>query len=243
MTHDGSKYSSNVTRAYEEEEANHHNIFAWDSNAALLLLFSAARRAARLAAPDPLSARLLSHTLYATRATAPTPTATYTRLIQPCSFANSSASASAIVEPSRVLFFFRRELDVLARFSAVFEEEDRVDEAAPSASPAASAPSKHHAETSDEDSDTTSYPAATHICVPRSSARPSSPIQSESFAQIVSLARHGTTRPSASSAKCSSAHARKTESQTRAHTGVFAATPARGSHTEHSSDVQACAGE
>ena len=136
MTHDGSKYSSNVTRAYEEEEANHHNIFAWDSNAALLLLFSAARRAARLAAPDPLSARLLSHTLYATRATAPTPTATYTRLIQPCSFANSSASASAIVEPSRVLFFFRRALDVLARFSAVFEEEDRVDEAAPSASPA-----------------------------------------------------------------------------------------------------------
>ena len=60
----------------------HHNIFACDSNAALLLLFSAATRAARLAAPDPLSARLLSNTLYATRAAAPTAMATYTRLIQ-----------------------------------------------------------------------------------------------------------------------------------------------------------------
>jgi hypothetical protein len=56
---------------------------------------------------------------------------------------------------------------------------------------------------------------------------------------MVSLARQGTTRPEESSAKCSSAHARKTASQTPAHTGVFDVTPARGSHTEHSSDVQA----
>ena len=134
--------------------------------------------------------------------------------------------------------FFQREAGFFAADEEEEEEEEDDLDDAPRRWGASSAPSKHHPPSA-ASSDTTSYPAATHICVPRSSARPSSPIQSDSFAQIVSLARHGTTRPSASSAKCSSAHARKTESQTRAHTGVFAATPARGSHTEHSSDVQA----
>ena len=51
----------------------------------------------------------------------------------------------------------------------------------------------------------TSYPAASHISLP---PPPDSAIQSESFAQMVSVARQGTMRCWASSLKYSSLHAR-----------------------------------
>jgi hypothetical protein len=73
------------------------------------------------------------------------------------------------------------------------------------------------------------------------SASPYPPVtQSLSLVQMVSEARHGVRRCMPSSAKYSSAHARYSESHVLAHTAVFGSTPARGSHTEHSSAVQAC---
>ena len=71
----------------------------------------------------------------------------------------------------------------------------------------------------------------------------SSAIQSESFAQMVSLARQGTMRCWASSRSTRPCTRGRWSRTTRAHTDVFAATPARGSQTEHSSAVQAWEGE
>jgi len=99
---------------------------------------------------------------------------------------------------------------------------------------AAEAPSKHHRELL---SDTGSYPAALHISAPF--AETSSPTHSESFVQIVSDGRHGTSLCDESSAKKSSLHARYSASHARSQIGIPSATPTLASHTEHSTPAHA----
>ena len=168
------------------------SIFAFLSNSAARRdRFSAATLAAFLAAPA-LCVRLFLARYFSPKCAArPIPAATYTLVIHPDSRANSSASAALPPAP----FFFD-----------LVERDDPDAPAFALVAEAGGAPSKHHPPSAEtRPAEMTSYPAASHISLP---PPPDSAIQSESFAQMVSVARQGTMRCWASSLKYSSLHAR-----------------------------------
>ena len=194
------------------------------------LFCSVRRRDARRASPRPTrSRRAFLHTVR--RAPPPPHRRRRTRLIQPCSFTGSSASASAIVEPSRVSLLPPRTRRP-RRFSLFSRGRTASTKPRRARRPRVGAV-ETPAETSDEDSDTTSYPAATHICVPpRPPAPPPHPVRQLRADRVARAARHDAA--GASSAKCSSRtrgpsrrRARATSSPPRPRAGRTPSTPRR----------------